>query len=209
MKNRIPPVPKVVLHAPKTALRWLVFAKTVYDGLDGHTSLFATPNPPLAQLSTDIGALDNLETATHTRTVGSVAARDAQLVIVRADLVKVCAYVQGLVDADPSNAATLAASAGLFLRQTTVPSRPELSARPSKTVSGAVSLAARLGGTKAAHEWQWSTNGGATWTSAQTTLQGKTTISGFAPGTAVLFRHRAITKDGPDAWCAPVSIIAV
>jgi hypothetical protein len=205
----IVPTPKVVLHAPHTALAWLVLAKAVYDGLSNNKGLFVTPNPPLPQLSTDIDAFDAAETATHSRTVGAAATRDAKLVIVKADLAEVCVYVQGLVNADPANAATIAQSAGLSLRKVGVHSKAELSAKPDTTTSGSVDLVAKLGGVKAAHEWQYSIDGGKTWASVQTTLQAKTTITGLSPATTVLFRHRAITKTGPDAWSQPVSMIVV
>ena len=117
--------------------------------------MFPTPNPPLAQLSTDIDSLDTAETATQTRTKGTAAARDAKLVIVRADLVKVCAYVQELVDADAANAAVIAHNAGLALRKSRTVSKSEVAAKPSK-VPGSVVLTAKLGTVKAAHEWQYS-----------------------------------------------------
>ncbi len=117
--------------------------------------------------------------------------------------------MQGLVDADPPDAATIAHNAGLFLRRATVRSKAELSAKPDKTTSGSVVLVAKLGGVKASHEWQYSSDGGKTWTSAQTTLQAKTTITGLTPGSTVSFRHRAVTKTGPDAWSQPVSMIVV
>jgi hypothetical protein len=202
--------PRVVLRSPKTALAWLVLAKAVYDGLSNNKGLFVTPNPPLPQLSTDIDAFDAAETATHSRTVGAAATRDAKLVIVKADLAEVCVYVQGLVNADPANAATIAQSAGLSLRKVGVHSKAELSAKPDTTTSGSVDLVAKLGdATTAAHEWQYSIDGGKTWASVQTTLQAKTTITGLTPATTVLFRHRAITKTGPDAWSQPVSMIVV
>jgi hypothetical protein len=206
VKTAVPPTPKVVLRSPHTALGWLTLGKAVCDGLTNNKGMFVTPNPPLAQLSADVDALDSAQTATHTRAAGVVAARDAKLVIVRSDLVKVCAYVQGLVDASPADAATIAQNAGLYLRKTTVASKSELSAKPDKTTSGSVDLVAKLGGVKASHEWQYSTDG-KTWIGATPTLQAKTTISGLTPGSTVYFRHRAITKNGPDAWSQTVSMI--
>ena len=203
------PIPKVVLRAPKTALGWLVLAKAVYDGLSTNKGLFPVPNPPLTQLSTDIDALDTAETATHSRTKGTAATRDGKLVIVRADLAKVRSYVQDLVDAAPDNATTIAQSAGLALHKTTVRSKSELAAKPNKTTSGSVDLVAKLGKVRASHEWQYSSDGGKTWTSAQTTLQAKTTVPGLTPGSTVVFRHRAVTKTGPDAWSQAISIIVV
>ena len=208
MKTLVP-IPKVILRSPKTALGWPILAKAVYSGLSTNKGLFPAPNPPLAQLSTDIDSLDTAETATHTRAKGTAGTRDAKLVIVRADLALVLTYVQGLVLAAPDNAATIAQSAGLALRKTAVRSKSELSAKPNKTTSGWVDLVAKLGKVRASHEWQYSSDGGKTWTSAQTTLQAKTTVPGLTPGSAVLFRHRAVTKTGPLAWSQSVSIIVV
>lgn len=207
MKTLVPPTPKVILRAPHTALGWLVLAKAVYSGLSNNKGMFTTPNPPLAQFSTDIDSLDTAQTATQTRTKGTAAARDAKLVIVRADLIKVCAYVQALVNADAANAATLAHNAGLALRKTRTGGKSEVAAKPGK-VPGLVLLTAKLGTVKAAHEWQTSADG-KTWTDFPTTLQAKTSLSGLTPGSTVFVRHRAVTKTGPLAWSQPVSMIVV
>jgi hypothetical protein len=200
------PAPRVVLHTPHTAAQWLVLSKAVYDSLANNKGMFATPNPALAILSADIAALDAAELATHTRTVGVIAARDAKLVIVRTDLRKVVAYVQGLVDADPANAAIIAKNAGLDLRKEPSVNKSEVSAKAGKT-SGTVDATARVGGVKSAHEWEYSADGGKTWTAAPVTLQAKTTITGLIPGTSLLVRHRAVTKTGPSDWSAPVPLI--
>ena len=73
--------------------------------------------------------------------------------IVRSDLKKVVAYVQGLVDADPANAATLALNAGLALRKTTSKIKSDVAAKTGKT-SGMAVLTARVAGVKSAHDWQ-------------------------------------------------------
>jgi hypothetical protein len=200
------PAPQVVLRTPKTALAWLVLAKAVYDSLANNKGMFATPNPALATLSADIAALDAAELATHTKTVGVTAARNAKLVIVRSDLKKVVAYVQGLVDADPVNAETIAKNAGLDLRKTPSRNKSEVSAKAGAT-SGSVDAAAKVGGVKSAHEWEYSLDAGKTWTAAPTTLQAKTTITGLTPGSSLLVRHRAITKTGASDWSAPVPLI--
>ena len=40
------------------------------------------------------------------------------------------------------------------------------------------------------------------------TTQGKTTASGFTPGTTVYFRHRTLTKSGLSDWSQPISVMA-
>src|SRR4029077_17807439 len=100
------------------------------------------------------------------------------------------AYVQGLVDADPANAETIATTAGLTLRKTSSRTKSEVSAKAGKT-SGAVDVSAKLGTVKAAHEWAYSADGGKTWTAVPTTLQARTTITGLTPGSPLLGRPRA------------------
>ena len=207
MQLRTPPQPTVVLRAPRTALGWLVLAKAVVGGLSSNPGLFPKPSPALTQLQADIDAFDAAQTAVQTRAKGTPAARDAKLVVVRSDLKQVRTYVQGLVDADPPNAANIAQAAGLALRRSYTVHKSELVAKPNATTSGSVDLVARLGGVKASHEWQYSTDGGKTWTSVQTTLQAKTTVTGLQPGSTVVFRHRPITKTGPGLFSQPVTMI--
>ena len=208
MTTKNPKPPQVVLRRPLTAVGVIALAKATYDSLANNKGVFPTPNPPLAQFSTDIGSLDTAETATHTRTAGTVAVRDAKLLVVVSDLNQIRAYVPQLVDANPANAQTLATQAGLSLRKSAVRSANDLSAKPSTKVPGGIDVVARLGGVKASHEWQYSTDG-KTWTDAPPTLQARTTIPGFTPGTTVYVRHRPVTKTGAGAWSSPVTLIAV
>jgi hypothetical protein len=208
--SKSPQPPQVVLRKPKTIVGILMLAKAVYQAVLANKGTFPTPNPPLAQFSSDITTLDTAQTATETHTKGTVAARNAALAVVVTDLDHMRAYVQQVVDADPSNAATIAQNAGLSLRKTTPPSKSDLAAKPNPKTSGSVDVAAKLDGLKhVAHDWQYSTDGGKTWTSAPTTLQAKTTIAGLTPGSTVTIRTRAITKTGPELWSQPVSMIVV
>ena len=166
------------------------------------------PHPTTATLSADIAALDAAELATHTRALGTVEARDAKLVIVRSDLRQIVGYLQGLVDLDPANAATIAKNAGLYLKRRPPPLTGDLVAKTGPT-SGSVVARARRGPGREVHEWQWSADGGHTWTAMPTTCQAKATLHGLQPGTMVWVRHRAITTTGPADWSAapPVMVI--
>ncbi len=208
MKKNSPKAPQVVLRRPHTAVAVLALAKAIYDALETNKGMFPSPNPPMPTFLADINAFDVAQTATHTRTKGTVEARDAKLAVVLSDLGQIRAYVQKVVDADPANAATIAQNAGLSLRKSSARSKTDLSAKPNKKVSGSVDVVVKVGGVKASHEWQYSTDG-KSWTNASPTMQAKTTIPGFTPGTTVFFRHRAVTKTGPDNWSQAVSMIVV
>jgi hypothetical protein len=166
---------------------------------------FPTPTPPLTQLSNDINSFDAAQTAALTRAKGAVQKRNAAMAVVVADLDQLRAYVQTVADADPSNALAIAHSAGMDLRKTKSSSKNDLNAKPGK-LSGSITVSARVAGLRAAHDWQTSTDGGKTWISAPTSLQAKTTIIGFTPLTAILVRHRAVTKAGPQDWSQPVTV---
>jgi hypothetical protein len=62
---------------------------------------------------------------------------------------------------------------------------------------------------RASHDWQYSTDGGKTWTAVPTTLQGKTAITGLTPGSSLVVRHRAVTKAGADDWSLTQALIVV
>jgi hypothetical protein len=73
-------------------------------------------------------------------------------------------------------------------------------ARPG-AVSGSAKVVAVSAGHRASYEWQYSIDGGKTWVTAPVTLQSKTTIAGFAPGS------RAVTKTGEGDWSQTVSLV--
>jgi hypothetical protein len=81
-----------------------------------------------------------------------------------------------------------------------------MTVRPDK-MTGAPLLAARSADDRASHEWQFSTDGGTTWSSAPRTLQGKTVLMGFTPGQTVWLRHRPATLDGEAAFCEPIALL--
>ena len=60
---------------------------------------------------------------------------------------------------------------------------------------------------RAAHDWEYSTDGGKTWVGAPSTLGARTTVTGLPAGTAVLFRFRALTKTGEGDWSQPTALL--
>src|SRR5580700_10391998 len=103
----------IILRLATTLALFIAQAKAILAAILANAKLFPAPTPTTAQLSSDIDALDLAETATHTRTKGTVEARDAKEVIVRADLALLRGYVQSVADADPDNAPSIAQAAGM------------------------------------------------------------------------------------------------
>jgi hypothetical protein len=197
----------VTLLLPRPVLALLALAKAIQAAIAANPGIFKTPVPPLAQLASDLAALDTAQTAT-TSVKGAVEARNAKRVVVVADLHALRAYVQTVCDADPANAASIAETAKMSVRAKPKRTQSAVSVKAGP-MSGTLAITARLTAARASHEWEYSTDGGKTYLAATPTLQAKTTITGLVPATTVLVRHRAITKTGPADWSAAFSAIVV
>ena len=156
------------------------------------------PAPPLATISANLAAVEAAQTVALTKVKGAVQDRDAKAAVVKEDMRHIVAYVQGIADADPTNAEAIIHSAGLSVGKTATRSKQALVAK-SGLVSGSVTLVAKSAGKRASYEWELSTDQ-KTWTPLASTLQAHTTATSLTPATTVYFRHRAVTKVGPGDW---------
>jgi len=195
----------VVLALPTSIPKIIVFANGVHDAMAANPSTFPAPTPTLAVFATDLGNLTTAENASkQTRAKGTVETRNEKLEIVIADLQQLKAYVQQLASASPTQAATIAQAANMRLRAKGARNKTDLTA--TQKLSGSVELVAKVAPGDHAHDWQYSLDG-KTWTSAATSLQGKTTLTGLQTGVVTYFRHRGVTKSGPGDWSQPVSLL--
>jgi hypothetical protein len=165
-----------------------------------------TPNPPLATLNTALDALVTTEAATKTRAAGTVAARNVARTNLLSLLSTTKATVQQLADSSPEQAEAIITSAGMGVRKPTAHTKAPFAATPG-AVSGAVRLAAKAAALRASYEWEWSGDGGKTWTAVLPTLQAKTEITGLPVATIVQFRFRSVTKAGTSDWSQPTSLL--
>ena len=93
-----------------------------------------------------------------------------------------------------------------FVAKPTLHDKPALSVKQG-SVSGTVTLVAKAAATKAAYNWQYSTDQ-KTWTSPPQTLKAKTGVSGLTAGTTYSFRSQALTpKSGEGDWGQIVSLL--
>jgi len=198
----------VVVHRPQRISGFLTLVKAISQSMAAAPSTFPTPNPSLAQFNSDIAAFDAAETTAKTRTPGAAQTRDLKRALVLVDLDHEIAYVQSVVDANPTNAGTIAAAAGMSLRKVASRTKAPLAVKAS-TTSGSVKLVAKAVAKHTSNEWQYSVDGGKTWVSAPPTTQSKTTIPNLSPGVLTQFRSRAILKTGPSNWSDPVTLMVV
>ncbi len=174
-----------------------------------NTTIFVTPVPTPASVTTNVDALEDAEAEALTRASGKAAARDQKYEAVLDDVHDWLSYVQSLADnaADEVTAIAIIEASGFSVKVRGVIVRPPLSVK-NGSVSGTMLLTARGGGPRTSHEWQSSPNA-VTWTNHPSTIKAKTEISGFIKLSTVYFRHRVIRSTGPDPWSQPVNIIVV
>jgi hypothetical protein len=193
------------LKLPTQVPALLAVAEAIVLAMTGNPS-FPDPTPSIAAVSAALAGLHDAEVATLTRTRGAVAARDQKRAVLVGLLVRLKAYVQGVADADPDQAASLIHGAGMNVRNNGAVTKPLLAFRPG-AVSGTVRMAARAAGDRASYEWAWSPDGGATWRQAPTTLQARTVLTGLPVGSTCALRFRAVTRTGKGDWSEPVFLL--
>jgi hypothetical protein len=193
------------LKLPKTVGALVTYAQGIVTAMTGNAA-FPSPVPPLPTVTTAINELQTSETTAQTRAKGTVTARNDKRAALVTLLQQLRGYVQTTADANAETSATLIESAGISVRKT-----PTRAGRIFTAAAGAVSGSAKLvvprAGNRVFYEWEYSTDGGKTWITAPATLQAKTTITGLAPATTVLFRYRTVTKTGEGDWSQPVSLL--
>ena len=195
----------IAFRLPSPVLALLKMGKSIIAAMTGNAH-FPSPNPPLATLIASLTALDGAETATKTRAQGTVETRNAARTQLLSDLHAVKAYVQQVADANPEQADGIIASAGMTVRRTGARAKPTFAVRQG-TTSGSVKISARAVAVRASYEWEWSVDGGKTWTLAPPTLQARTAIGGLPVGTNVQFRYRSVTKTGAADWRQATSLL--
>jgi hypothetical protein len=195
----------VVLKLPTNVPELIKTGQSIVQAMTGN-AFFASPNPPLSKVGGYLATLTATETATKTRAKGTVEARNAARTDVVGALHGLKAYVQEISDAGGDQGPAIIASAGMSVKRTSAPIKPVFAAHPGAT-SGSVKLVAKAAGHRASYEWQWSSDGGKTWTTAPATLQAKTVIAGLPVATSCIFRYRAVTKTGEGDWSQLVTLV--
>ena len=188
-------------------------AYAIDNGMSADTTRFAAPNPPLTTLKAQIARVEDAEKQARARTKGAAQLRDLE----RERLVRMLdserGYVKTLCDASPEEASVIIQSAGLVCSGARVYSKPALKvahgAAPC-TVDLVAATGALLGGRSSKNKvfhWQWTADGGRTFTDAPATPTGKTTIANLPPLTVLGFRSKVTTTATSGAWSPVVSIV--
>jgi len=194
-----------VSKIPTTAGGLTAYAHALIAGLTGN-ALVPNPNPSVTTLSDLLAKCETAETATKSRTAGTVGARNAARTALVTALRAVRAFVQQTADASPDNGEAIITSTSLTVRKTAARSKAPFTIVQGP-ISGSAHLSVKSAGPRAAYDWEWSGDGGKTWTQAPSTTAAKTSITGLPAGTTVQFRFRSVTPKGQTDWCPPVSFL--
>ncbi len=172
------------------------------------TGVFATPVPTVLVVNGHITAFDAAQVLVETRAINGVATRNAAYNVVVDDMRAWLRYVQALIDAepDPEQQLIIANSSGFDVRVNGVYIKSPFKVTQLPT-PGMVKLAAISAGSRAAYNWQVSSNNGATWADLPITNIAKTTATGLTSGARYIFRFRSVVKNVVSGWCLPVSIV--
>jgi hypothetical protein len=187
-------------------------AYAINHGMGADVTRFSAPVPLLVKLKDQITKVEVAEQLVSTRIKGAAAARNVQRELLVRMLETECSYVQTLCDASPDQAVAIIEAAGLSIADTPVRHQAILKVTrgiPSGTVELDANAAALTGksGKKTCFNWQWTADGGTTFTSVPTTPHAKTTVANLPPLTMVGFRVSTTTIKGPDAWSQVVTAL--
>jgi hypothetical protein len=205
---------RVVTKGKKTNIPFfLAVCKSILAAITAHPSLF--PNLPvlLTLLQKQVQDLDDYQRQTKDRVPGAAALRNTARDDLFTSVEAIRAYVQGLCDTSPEQAATLAQSAGMKLAAASVRSKPILGAKQGPQ-PGVVNLEANAtllaNGVRSTryrfYNWQYSVDG-KTWITVPSTPYAKTIITGLTPLTTYEFRVSLTDKNGQGAWSQTLSFL--
>ena len=195
----------VSLKLPTRVADLITYAQAIVKAMTNNAS-FPTPTPTLAALLAAIDDLQIAETAALSRIKGAVAVRDDKKAALVRLLQQLKGYVQTTADAAVENGGAIIQSASLAVKKTPV-RKPRVFEAVQGAASGSAKLVAASAGPRSSYEWQYSIDGGKTWVSVEGTLQARTTVTGLAAGSTVMFRYKAIVKTGAGDWSPPVSLL--
>jgi len=194
-----------ILKLPRSVPAFITYAVGIVRAMTGNV-YFPAPVPPLAELQFAIDDLQVAQTEAQTRVRGAAAFRNEKRGALVTLVEQLRMTVQTLADANPESAPAIIQSAGLAVRKPLVRAPRVFHASPGP-VSGSVKIVAPLAADRASYDWQYSSDGGKTWTRLPTTLRSRTSLSGVVPSTTLLLKYRALTKAGEGDWSQLVSLL--
>jgi len=191
---------------------FLVVCQSILAGITAHSSLFSNMPVLLTLLQAQVAALVASQQQTKARIPGASQARDTARDELAVSIEAIRAYVQGLCDLAPQQAATLVQAAGYKLAVAPVRAKPILGAKQGAQ-SGVVILEANAtllsgGRKKGSRSFNWAYSlDGKVWVAVPSTPYATTTITGLTPLTTYEFRVSLTDKNGEGSWSQALSFL--
>ena len=205
---------RVVTKANKNKVPlFLAVCQAILASITAHPTLF--PNLPvlLTLLQSQVTSLDSFQQQAKLRVPGATEARNTARDQLAISVEAIRAYVQGLCQTSPAQAASLVQAASMQLAASPVRSKPILGAKQGAAQAGIVNLAANAtllsGGKKKGNRlfnWEYSLDG-KVWVAVPSTPYAQTTIAGLTPLTTYQFRVSLTDKSGTGAWSQALSFL--
>jgi hypothetical protein len=203
---------RIVLDAnTKNYPKLLAHSWTIYEAISSDPTQFAAPSPAMAAFNAQVLALEAAQKAVVARVPGSVQVRKAKAAVVVVSLQGLQTYVQGLCDATPAQAESMAAAAAMKVAAVGLRPKPILSAKLG-IASGTATLVANRGSLagkaqSVVFNWQYSLDGGKTWTTSASTPLASSELAGLPALTSVMFRVSVTIGKVTNAWSQAVSLL--
>jgi len=191
------------LKLPRRITDLINLAQVILKGMTGNP-YFPNPSPSVASMQTAYDALVAAQAGATVRTKGAAALRNTKKQTLVTLLEEWRTFVQSTADANPESGPAIIESSGVALRKSPVRAPAGFHAKAGPA-PGTVKLVAPAAGHRAAYDWQSSVDGGKTWVDMTSTLGARTSLSGLASQTTVMFRYRTVLKTGESTWSQPIS----
>jgi hypothetical protein len=188
-------------------------ATSIHDGFQANQTLLPNPPVPLATVQTQIQDLATAEQATKTGTKGTVPVRNAKRAVLVTTLESLRMYAQSQCDANPEQAAAIASAAGMAVAKAPAFSKPVLQAKQGvqsgtvQLLANATLLVGRGVRKKVTFNWEFSADGGKTWTAAPSTPLASTIVTGLTPLTTYAFRVCVTVSKTVGEWSQLVLLL--
>jgi hypothetical protein len=193
----------VVLGLPKRNKDLIAYVNAIIAKMTGNVN-FPTPTPTLAAISAALAAFVTAEAAMGV-SKGVKGDRTTKRTELVALLKHLRDYVQQICESNMANAAAIAESAGMRLKDLTIPVKEAFTVTQG-LLSGSVDCEVRAPGIPTTYYWSFSVDQ-KIWSNAPDSMTAKVTITGLTPGQLYYFRYRTMTRKGTSDFSQYVSLL--
>ena len=183
-------------------------ARFIVTSMTGNAA-FATPNPTLASITTNINALETAYLAAKGGSVDETANMYTKEFVLELSLKSLAAYVESIANANTVTAETVVLSSGMEIKTPVIRTARDFSVKPSET-PGEVKLSTRHE-RNSTYIWQMSLDPSqeANWLTIGQATQASLVKNGLISGARYYFRVASVGKEGQGVWSNVLNTIVL